>query len=71
MWVAVLFNSIYYSVLFFYFEKAFHTVWRDDLRYNMVLNTINGHIYQVIFNMCQNIKSCLFYNGNKSEYCSC
>jgi hypothetical protein len=26
---------------------------------------------QVIFNMYQNIKSCLFYNGNKSEYLPC
>jgi hypothetical protein len=28
-------------------------------------------MYQVIFSMYQNIKSCLFYNGNKSEYFPC
>jgi hypothetical protein len=28
-------------------------------------------MYQVIFNMCQNIKSCLLYNGNKFEYFPC
>jgi hypothetical protein len=28
-------------------------------------------MYQVIFNMYQNIKSCLFFNGNKSEYFPC
>ena len=53
------------------FEKAFDTVWRDALWYKMLLNNINGHMYQVIFNMYQNIKSCLFYNGNKSEYFPC
>jgi hypothetical protein len=53
------------------FEKGFDTVWRDALWYKMLLNNINGHMYQVIFNMYQNIKSCLFYNGNKSEYFPC
>jgi hypothetical protein len=53
------------------FEKEFDTVWRDALWYKMLLNNINGHMYQVIFNMYQNIKSCLFYNGNKSEYFPC
>ena len=53
------------------FEKAFDTVWCDALWYKMLLNNINGNMYQVIFNMHQNIKSCLFYNGNKSEYFPC
>ena len=53
------------------FEKAFDTVWHDALWYKMLLNNINGNMYQVIFNMHQNIKSCLFYNGNKSEYFPC
>jgi hypothetical protein len=30
------------------FEKAFGTVWRDALWYKMLLNNINGHMYQVI-----------------------
>jgi hypothetical protein len=55
------------------FEKAFDTVWRDTLWYKMLLNNINGNMYQVIFNMHQNIKFFffLFYNGNKSEYFPC
>ena len=51
----------YSALLLFFFEKAFDTVWRDALWYNMLLNNINGHMYQVIFNMYQNIKSCLYY----------
>ena len=50
------------------FEKAFDTLWRDALWYKMLLNNINGNMYQVIFNMYQNIKSCLFYDGKKSIF---
>ena len=28
-------------------------------------------MYEIILNMYQNIKSCLFNNGNKSEYFPC
>ena len=41
---------------------------RDALWYKMFLINMNGNMYQVIFNMYPNIKSLLFYNGNKSEY---
>ena len=50
------------------FETSFDTVWRDALWYKMLLNNMNGNMYQTILNMYQNIKSCLFYNGNKAEY---
>ena len=53
------------------FEKAFDTVLRDALWYKKLLNNINGNIYQVIFIMYQNIKSCLFYDGKNSEYFQC
>jgi hypothetical protein len=37
------------------FEKAFDTVWRDALWYKMLLNNINGNMYQVIFNRILNL----------------
>jgi hypothetical protein len=58
-------------VLLLILKKAFDTVWRDALWYKMFLNNINGNMYQVIFDMYQNIKSCLFYDGKKSEYFPC
>jgi len=48
-------------VLLLILKKHFDTVWRDALWYKMLLNNINGNMYQIIFNLYQNIKSCLFY----------
>ena len=53
------------------FEKAFDTVWRKALWYKMNLSKIQGHMYNTIFNMYQNIKSCLSYNGQTSSYFPC
>ena len=53
------------------FEKSFDTVWRDALWYKMLLNNINGNMYQVIFNIYQNIKIFLIHDGKKSEYFPC
>jgi hypothetical protein len=61
----------YSALLLILKKKTFDAVWRDALWYKMHLNNINGNMYKVIFNMYQNIKSCLFYNGNKSEYFPC
>ena len=53
------------------FEKAFDTVVREALWYKMLLSNITGNMYQIIHNMYNNIKSCLSYNGNKSDYFPC
>jgi len=36
------------------------------------MSNISGNMYRIIFNICNNnIKSCLFYNSEKSEYFPC
>ena len=53
------------------FMKAFDTVWRAGLWHKMLLNNINGKMYDVIFNMYCNIKSCIVFNKCKSDYFAC
>jgi hypothetical protein len=53
------------------FEKAFDTVWRDALWSKLLINNINGKMYNVIYNMYQNIKSRIVYNGKVSNYFDC
>ena len=36
---------------FFDFEKAFDKVWRDGLWYKLLLNNMNGNMYNIIVNM--------------------
>jgi sorting nexin-29 len=53
------------------FIKAFDTVWRAGFWHKMLLNNINGKMYDVIFNMYCNIKSCIVFNNCKSDYFAC
>ena len=53
------------------FMKAFDTVWRAGLWHKMSLHNINGKMYDVIFNMYCNIKSCIVFNNCKSNYFAC
>ena len=50
------------------FEKAFDVVWRDTLWYKLLLNHINGKMYNIILNMYKDVKSCVTYNYCKSDY---
>jgi hypothetical protein len=52
------------------FEKAFDKVWRVALWYKLLLNKINGKMYNFIVNMNNSIKSCIVYNDNKSDFFS-
>ena len=52
------------------FEKAFDNVWRVALWYKLLLNKINGKMYNLIVNMHNSIKSCIGYNDNKSDFFS-
>ena len=51
--------------------NAFDTVWRAGLWHTMLLNNINGKMYDAIFNMYCNIKSCIVFNKRKSDYFAC
>ena len=48
------------------FRKAFDTVWKK-----MINSGINGKIFTVVYNMYDNIKSCVQYNGEQSEFFRC
>jgi aspartate/methionine/tyrosine aminotransferase len=56
---------------FTYVAAAFDTVWRDGLWSKLLINQINGKMYNVIFNMCSGIKSHVVYNYSKTEYFAC
>jgi hypothetical protein len=53
------------------FEKAFDKVWRDGLWYKLLLNNMNGNMYNIIVNMHSGTKSCISYNDCKSEFFPC
>uniref|UniRef100_A0A0N7ZBB2 Reverse transcriptase domain-containing protein n=1 Tax=Scylla olivacea TaxID=85551 RepID=A0A0N7ZBB2_SCYOL len=57
--------------LFIDYRKAFDTVWREGLWYKMVKENIGGKVLNVIRNMYLNIKSCVKFNGNKSDTFIC
>ena len=53
------------------FEKAFDSVWRDGLFHKLLLNNINGKMYNIIFNMYTSVKSCISYNNHTTGYFNC
>ena len=50
------------------FSKAFDSVWRIGLWMKLLGNNINGKLFRIIFNLYQNIKSCVIYAGNESAF---
>ena len=50
------------------FAKAFDSVWRIGLWKKMLQNSINGKLFQVIFNLYQNIKSCITLDNSNSAF---
>ena len=50
------------------FEKAFDNTWRVALWYKLLLNKINGKMYNLIVYMYNSIKSCIVYNDNMSDF---
>ena len=50
------------------FSKAFDSVWRIGLWQKLIGNNINGKLFRIIHNMYQNIKSCVSFSGEQSNY---
>lgn len=53
------------------FRKAFDTVWRTGLWTKLQRSGIRGKCFNVIFNMYNNIKSCVQYRNEKSDFFPC
>ena len=51
--------------------NAFDAVWRAGLWHNKLLDNINGKMYDAIFNVYCNIKSCIVFNNCNSDYFAC
>ena len=50
------------------FSKAFDSVWRVGLWNKLLKDEINGKFFNVIFNLYQNIKSCISLNSSNSIF---
>ena len=53
------------------FRKAIDTVWRTGLWKKLQNSGVKGKIFNVIFNMYDNIKSCIQYNNKQSDFFPC
>ena len=66
--------SIYFSsgkkryCTFVDFRKAFDTVWRTGLWKKLLRHDINGKCFKIIYNMYDNIKSCVLDNDKQSNF---
>jgi hypothetical protein len=69
--------SIYFSLgkklyfTFVDFRKSFDTVWRTGLWKKLLKHDINGKCFKIIYNMYDNIKSCVLCNDKQSNFLSC
>ena len=53
------------------FIKAFDTVWRTGLWRKLQNCEIKGKCFKITYNMYNDIKSCVQYNGSQSELFPC
>ena len=54
--------------LFIDYKKAFDTVWREGLWYKLSKSGIKGKVFNLIKNMYDDIKSCVSYQQEKSDF---
>ena len=52
------------------FSSAFDSVWRIGLWKKLLLAGVNGKVLNIILNMYEDIKSCVFSQGNTSSFFS-
>ena len=52
------------------FSSAFDCVWRTGLWHKLLQHSVSGKIFNVIINMCENIKSCVSVMGRESAFFS-
>ena len=57
--------------MFVDFAKAFDTVWRAGLLHKLLLNNMNGNMFNVIVNMYKDTKSRIVYYNSMSEFSPC
>merc|ERR1711891_137287 len=50
------------------YTKAFDSIWREALWHKLINYGIQGKILNVIKNLYAQIKSCVFLNGEKSDF---
>ena len=55
------------------FSKAFDSVWRVGLWRKLLRNEVKGNFFRVIYNMYDDIKSCISVNNDSSAFfiCNC
>ena len=50
------------------YSKAFDTVWRKGLWYKLLKKGITGKIFDIVYNMYQNIQFCVASEGKLSDF---
>lgn len=53
------------------YKKAFDSIRRVDLWRKLLKCSVNGKMFNVIFNLYKHAKSCVSKDGKLSNYCSC
>ena len=50
------------------FSQAFDSIWRGGLWRKLLLRPVNGKFFKIVYNMYQNIKSCVRINNETSAF---
>ena len=53
---------------FIYFSQAFDSIWRGGLWRKLIFKSVNGKFFKIVYNMYENIKSCVRINNETSAF---